>query len=312
MKNSTLLFVSLIYGCFTSHLHGYDLVNRQQYAHYQQQAVAWLHTYIIDSEGTQRASNNDLQLIANIVYFSYYRSKMTLDAQETALQTLENIWQGWQNIAQTRRNPSVDLPYSITHQQKQQSLEQFWPIQHKHRAIGLTYAHATEALIKDNVLESPLSFSGVQEMRKTARTVIMENMADAQQYLNILFGNTQKRVHDTLDQWQAQKRNTIFDRIWSYVSQLSISSFTEADKLYNTISQEGWQTFKTTQEASKHMWRIVEEARAAFYLAYYKTLYATLQQLNLDQSYMTIIFGPNGLIRAEDRRELLPDPHQLY
>ncbi len=292
MKRVTFLFICLTYAQFTANL----------YADYQQQATTWLHTYIIDVEGKPRISNNDLQLIANLIYFSYYRSKITLDAQEIALKTLESVWQGWQNIAQTRRNPSVGLPYIIAPAQEQ-TLEQFWPLQHKHRIIGLTYACTAQALVNSNLLESSLSLAGVQQMRNAARNVIMTAMADTQEYLNILLDNMQKK--GAID---PQKRSTIFDRIWSYLSELSVSSFTKADQLYNKVSKEGWHAFKIIQEASKHMWQVVEEARASFYLAHYKTIYSTLQHLNLDQSHMTIMFDQHGLILEENRTTLLPNP----
>ena len=97
-------------------------------------------------------SPEDLQLCANLFYFSYLRSAATIKAQDIACETMDHMWQGWQNIAQTRMNPSLDLPYPIDFSKQENLYNDFIKAQKYHNILGKTYAYAAEAAVKQDYL----------------------------------------------------------------------------------------------------------------------------------------------------------------
>ena len=121
------------------------------HASYQKDAQSWIEHYIY-KDSKLLVTSADLQLIANLFYFSYLRSAETIKAQNAARKALESMWHGWQNVAHTRMNPSLKTPYLIDFDQQQEHYLAFAKAKQEHRRVGLIYSHLAEAAVKQHYL----------------------------------------------------------------------------------------------------------------------------------------------------------------
>jgi len=269
---------------------------------YQKQAIEWTKKYILDYNGNFLVHPKEMQLIANLIYLSFQRSKCTLEAQEKSLRTLESFWKGWQNIAQTRMDPSVTQPFTISEADKSyETIMQFWQLHDKHRQVGLTYTHAVKNIVDGKSLITIYARDGVDAMRNQARTVIAHSLLNVKNYVGELFYNEKK----------FQKILSYVNFIWDYLPKLALSSFVEANKTNDLVSEESWEILMKIQKIGKHTWQIIEQDRASFYLAFYKAIWHSMKKLNLEGQYFKILFDPNGPIYLGNQFDYLPNPTSL-
>ena len=263
-------------------------------------ATAWVNAYVFDRYGNQITTDIELQYVANLMYFSYRRSQETVRAQQAALETLQGVWHGWQNIAKRRLNPSNTPPYYIDVAHEVKKSEDFWRQYALHQRISCTYDHTVTNVVYGGLLTNQLIVQGVKDMRTEARKVMLDAMTDIKQHLGNLFDYAfNKRFRDDQEIIRG-----IGDFVMSYIPQLAVNSFTNADALHNTVSDDTWQMLYTVQTVGVQTWQAIEQARMAFYKAHYTHLYRTMQRLRLNQPYFAIVFGDHGSMS-------LPNPNSL-
>lgn len=279
-------------------------------APYHQQAQTWAATYLYDeSAGTLMITHKELQLITNLCYFSLQRSLATLNGQTAARNALTHVWHGWQNIAHTRLDPSKQLPHTITQQEKEQTLTQFWSMHDHCRLVGTTYTHAVNTVVQAHTLETASALRAVQLLRESTRALVAQTLTDIRSYLGNLFYNPRDGLIKSYG--PVTRKNKIFsllDYIWDYVPKLAVYSFSEADTLNNTVSEESWKTLEAIQQVGSQTWQAIEKARGSFYLAHYKVLHAIMEHADLDDRYTTIMFDQYGMIAENKRNKKLPPP----
>jgi len=261
--------------------------------HDKTQTNKWIKGYLYD--GKLLIPEEDLQLIANLCYFSFQRSHLTLKAQARALKTMSSVWNGWQNIAQTRLNPSKIAPHKIAQQEK--SSEKFWSLHDAHQNIGAAYAHAVNAIVDTELLKTTKAAKAVSVMRSQARAVVAQALVDVRTLLGNLF-QTKKGI--------VKKGVALFDYLKSYLPQLAVFSFSEANTLNNVVSEDGWSVLFTIQKIGARTWRAIEEARASFYLARYNGLIKVMSKNNLPKKYFEILFDHEGVLLSNDGKKYLP------
>jgi len=273
---------------------------------HHQQAQTWAATYLYnESTGTLMITHKELQLITNLCYFSLQRSLATLNGQTAARNALTHVWHGWQNIAHTRLDPSKQLPHIITQQEKEQTIKQFWSMHDHCRLVGTTYTHAVKTVVQENTLKTASALRAVQLLRESTRALIAQALTDIRSYLDILFYDPRK------SSGLITRKNKIFsflDYIWDYVPKLAVYSFSEADVLNNTVSEETWKTLEAIQQVSSQTWQAIEKARGSFYLAHYKVLHTIMEHADIDNRYKTIMFDQYGIIAKNKRNKKLPPP----
>ena len=101
MVKSTIGLVLII--TFTSHIHSTSLSSSSTY---EQEARDWAYNAFFSP--SSRISEKERSIILNYIYCAYWRSCTTIEAQKKAYAALVSVWRDWQNIAQTRMNPSVE------------------------------------------------------------------------------------------------------------------------------------------------------------------------------------------------------------
>jgi len=264
---------------------------------YQKQALSWIQKHVYNKNQGLLVPDKDLQLIANLCYFSFMRSYCTLKAQEKALETLESVWNGWQNIAQTRLNPSDRVPHPIKPQQKKQTTNKFWALHDEHHTIGKTYTQAVEDMVNGEALSSAGALKAVQAVRSSARSIVASALCRVQTHLNSL-------LHGLIGK-KSKKGFSWLSHLWNYVPQLAVKSFAQADALNNTVSEESWQAVLKMQHIGSQTWRAIEEARGSFYLAHYEAVLHVMEKENIAQQYKTIVFDTDGLIPEGKRKKAL-------
>jgi hypothetical protein len=286
----------------------------------EEQARSWLYRYVFTEEGSIRISNYDIQAIVNLLYLSWCRSVITLKAQHKALQTLDVIWKGWQNIAQTRLDPSIDIPYAISSEQQEAVIKDFWMLVQHYRSIGITYSYAVKMILEKQILQTTLALDGVATMRNGARVVVLDSLLDVRKQLGEFFHLNNKtqslladlqpteiKIDPEIDLEENKKGINLLDYISIYIPQLALHSFVEANNTHNLVSEEGWQALKMIQEIGNQTWKAIEEARADFYRAYYTVLFNAIRQHNLPDSCLLLMFNEQGIIIAHEQRQYLPE-----
>jgi len=268
---------------------------------YRKKAVKWVKKYILDSYGSSIVYPKEIQMIANLIYFSFKRSHATLQAQSVALKTLESIWNGWQNIAQTRLDPSKNRPNPIVEHEKNNSLSTFWEYHDQHETMGKTYTQMVDNIVHGDSLFSIHAKNAVDDMRNAARGVVAKSIADIREYVGQLFYNEKK----------SKKNIKFLDFLWDYLPNLAMTSFVTANNTNDLVSEKSWAVLLKIQQIGKKTWQMIEEERAAFYLAYYKAIWAVMQKLRLENEYRKIMFDQNGEIYLNYQTDYLPDPQTL-
>jgi len=271
---------------------------------YQNQAIRWVKTHVVDSDNNLLIYPKELQILANLIYFSFKRSHITLEAQEEALKTIEATWKGWQNIAQTRLDPSKDLPYGITPYEKKQLIDSFWQLQQEHEIIGQTYARTTDDVVRGSILITKCSADAVTAMRTQARAVVANAIVDVRNYVGNLFYQEKKKT--LKGKWQK-----FVDFLYSYIPKLAVTSFVDANNANDVVSEETWTILMKIQQVSKKTWQMIEQERASFYLAFYKAIWHVLYTRGLAKEYAKIMFNQYGQLPLDYQTTYLPTPQNM-
>jgi len=269
---------------------------------YYQEADEWAFENFFSPQNRIPATERDLTL--NFIYCAYMRSHATLEAQKSACATLETVWQSWQNIAQTRMNPSVQAPYTIHYENQSALFEQFLRMQQLHRICGQRYAIAAEETIKG--AHSAAHEQAIKHLRERSREVIMKEFLDIKKVLGELYDyacNYKNIFAD--DEYDQIDRFDLLDTIVSYIpSYYAAHSFIEAERLQATASKQCWQTLKTITDVSIQIWNAVETARMAYYGAHYTAMVHYMKQYNI--CLPQLMFDERGVIPVKKRNQRLP------
>lgn len=260
-------------------------------APYQKDAHAWIEQYIY-KDSKLLVSSSDLQLTANLFYFSYLRSAETIKAQNAARKAFESLWHGWQNIAHTRMNPSLKTPYFIDFDQQQQHYATFAKAQQEHRRVGLTYSHLAEAAVKQHYLSKEAE-EAVIRLREHARTIVAQAFLDAKKIVGDLYEVAIQGLRDPDN--SPALRFDVLETISYYLPILSMQSFIEAEKAQLKTSEQSWQIISTMLGVNMTIWDAIETARASFYLAHYNALMSLMVKLSIEKKYWLIIADEYGM-----------------
>ncbi|CAN5129440.1 hypothetical protein BH09DEP1_BH09DEP1_2380 [soil metagenome] len=258
---------------------------------YQKDAQEWINQYI-QKDTKLLVSASDLQLIANLFYFSYLRSFETIKAQSAARKTFESLWHGWQNIAHTRMNPSLKAPHLIDLDQQQQHYSAFTKAQQDHRRVGLTYSHIAEATIKQHYLSKDAE-EAVVRLREHARTIVAHAFLDAKKIVGDLYEVAIEGLRDPEN--SPAIRFDVLETISYYLPILSMQSFIEAEKAQLKTSEHSWQIISTMLGVNMTIWDAIETARASYYLAHYNALAQLMAKYSLEKKHWLIIVDDQGI-----------------
>lgn len=275
---------------------------------YRDQAQEWVNTFVISKQNKLLMNPSDLQLCANLFYFSYLRSAATIKAQDIACNALCDMWQGWQNIAQTRMNPSLDLPYDVDYAQQENLYKEFVKAQSYHRMLGKTYANVAEAAVKEDYLTAH-SKDAVLEARERSREVVILAFIEVKKILGEMIDFATENLRSDWIEWDGGDDDIRFDfldSISQYIPYFAVKSFIELERINTQASEQTWKIITTMCGVNKQMWEAIEMARGSFYLAHYQELCRVMQEMDIDPAYCMIMFNEHGIIDADKQKTHLP------
>ncbi len=259
---------------------------------YLTQALAW-HANHIESDGMLLVSLEELQLVANLFYFSYLRSAATIKGQEAARAALDTLWHGWQNIAHTRMNPSHKAPYIFDPITQEACYHRFIEAQKEHRYAAQAYANLTQALIKQHYFTQP-THDAITKLRDHARSIVAQAFLDAKKILGNLYDLAMHGMRSEPEQ-EPELRFDMLQMISSYLPILSLQTFIDAERAQLTMAEQGWEIISTMLQVNMTIWHEIETARASYYLAYYQIMSSIMKRHQVPKKYWTIIVDENGL-----------------
>ena len=278
---------------------------------------SWIRTYICDRNGTLNINNRDLQVLLNLLYLSFDRSRITLEASEDGIRALRVPWQAFQNIVQLRRNPSKYTPYLLDKNRYIDDTNLLYDLQSEHHRIGKTYSMATETILHGTLVTDDQLKLGIQVLREDARKVISEALTNVQEYLDVIINMNSKKESSQEIPFEArhayllQKNFSLGDYIWSLMPNMALNSFVKADDLTISISEDWWKALYQLLIISNIIWKSIEQARAQLYLTYYQAVYTVAKDQGIDMQTMTLMFDKQGMIVSTEQTVPLPDPIKL-
>jgi hypothetical protein len=276
----------------------------------------WANTYICDSKGTLTIHLKDLQVVLNLLYFSFDRSRCTLQASDKGAPALLEPWHAFQNIIQLRRNPSKEAPYFINKNTYNDTLNLLYELQIEHNRTSKTYATVVESIIQGSLITNKHLKHGITDIRDEARRVIAQAVTNVQEYLNAIL-HMRNKQSDTQEESpmaipSLNKNFNLGDFIWALLPHMALDSFVKADEMTISLSEDWWQALYELILLSNMVWKPIERARAELYLEYYKIVYHIAQNNSVDMTTMKVMFNEYGLLGADQQHEQLPDPDILY
>jgi hypothetical protein len=250
---------------------------------YTTYADQWLQEHIVSQDGTLKISLQDFNELRTMLDLSAQRAYLTIATQDTAIQALQLIWQTWANITHTRLNPSHGYPYTIDIAHRDEVIQKFWRIADDQSAVCALYNVAAQNAVYGDKLETNNAKNALTQARAHARVCMLQSLAVARESLgqlyNLAFNKTDRaciedmitKVKASLEDYTDENRliglSDITAFLSSYLPNLAVNTFIEADKLHNNISSEAWQAFMTLQQIGNTVWYAIETARAAHYQA---------------------------------------------
>lgn len=262
-------------------------------ADYETQADEWIKTYITHNKSTT-ISTSHCEALANLLYFSYLRSETSHKAHTLGLSILESNWHAWQNIIQTRLNPATPLPYRFDPYEQARCNEQWITLQKEYHHAAHGYVTITDAILKHSLITDESLQSGIRMLRTQARTAMAKALLDVQEHLNTFLKLSGKRVPEAVT-----RGINIKEFLMSYIPQLALKTFIEAEHASHSISEEGFNVLNTLQQVHAYVWQAVEKERAAFYKAHYKILCK-----RLNRTFRSMI-GEYGILEESQRTNTL-------
>lgn len=258
---------------------------------YQKDAQEWINQFIL-KDSKLLISASDLQLLANLFYFSYLRSYETIRAQAAARNVFESMWHGWQNIAQTRMNPSLKAPHLIDYAQQADHYDAFIKAQKDHLRVGQSYSHIAQATVKQHYLSKDAQ-DAIITLREHARTIVAQAFLDAKKIVGDLYDIAIEGLRDP--ESSLSLRFDILETISYYLPILSMQSFIEAEKAQLQASEKSWKIIATMLAVNMTIWDTIETARASYYLAHYNALIQLMAKQALEKKYWLIIVDEQGI-----------------
>lgn len=256
---SKRLFVMMFF-IFFINLYGNNL--------YLPYAQRWVSNYIQGADKTLCVSESDFWYIKELVSSSLLRAQVTVQSQDSMWQGLQLFKQGWDNLISTRLNPTKQGPHVITHQQKQDVINQFWQAHDAYETACKDYCEIAQRVVHGDALQTQSAKDAVTAMRQEVHVCMIDALADVKKQLEGVYAILLKNADLDNEQTKVLKKKlSIASFLIDYVPNLVMHQFIKADAFYTQLSDESWSIFEKIQLIGNQAWHVIETARAAFYQA---------------------------------------------
>ncbi|MCL4361272.1 hypothetical protein M1446_02865 [Candidatus Dependentiae bacterium] len=252
--------------------------------HYEIQANQWKNEYL------SNLNHSELQIVANLIYWSYHHSKSNIDSQNCSEQCFESMWQCWQNVSQRRLNTANENFTATNPKLFLNTAKKFSDVVERHKKISINYSKMVDEIFKSSNL-SDNAKQACSHMREQARHEIAKSMCG--QFSNELI-NFLKKI-----KCKKKLAAFIFYKLFSskkayfsipFLSSWGAEQFSNIYKDYNDASIVCWDAFFKTQQAGNFIWNTIEKTRKEFYSSHYNVAIEILKKQKADKKYFKILF----------------------
>jgi len=243
-------------------------------------ARTWVNTY------AAAASDEDLMVLADLLYYSHKRSEASLEAQQATSAALQELCHYSTAVVQTRLNPSKQATHSFdkkrySHNQKvvTASLEQYF-------ATNKKYDTLVQSVVNGDALQSAFVKKGVQKLREDSRSLVAHTINEHLYSLQKSLGEAQKIAITVAGLFKQQvfpkmPTRSFLEYVWACVPQFLINSFVSFDSAYATTHEQFCTALIKEYEVGNNIWLVIESARGALYRAHYAALMPLLKERSL-------------------------------
>jgi hypothetical protein len=253
------------------------------------------------------APHAELQLIANLFYFSSRRSEQTLLTQQALLTFLDYAGKQWFSFSARRRDPLHT--YEKIDQNKLTILFENSQKEYKEQErIGKIYDYVVKYVSSSTNL-SPACYDLVMQVRADARQAVANACIQELVQLTQRFIESQNLLERASEYYQQQQffgKRSLLDTFASYFPPLFMKSFISFDENMLKANTGLWHAWHETQTFTNILWNILETCRRQFYHAHYQALIHMMKQRKISAPYYQIMFDSQGLITEQERSTPLP------
>jgi hypothetical protein len=237
----------------------------------------------------------DVELILNILYWSYARSQATLTAINQFQKHFTICHQIGDCIHYTRRNPSRPLPYTLDKKTAITIATTCIHTYFDYLKTAQTYSQCTQYILKDCYDISRETKEAIEDIRLQARNNLLLSINP---YIDTL-----KALQHSLSHLISPKN--ILSLLWSAIPAVAAKTFVKLDQQCTTLFHHLWINQDIHLETFGTIWKSIERARCNFYRELYKKAYNNAPK----EIKKYILFDEHGFMG--NSKNILPDPSLL-
>lgn len=272
---------------------------------YKAQAQQWVREYVLT------ASQKDLCLIANVLYFSWARSATNVATAHVVQDALQSIVDSAHRFDVTRLTPARTF---TTKQPSKTSLDQLYKHLDRHEIISKTYHQALDLIIDKLALESDNAQAALKQVRTRARSAVAQGVASVVTHFDQLLSQAHTWLDSVIRTLFKNKpidptdSKAILQILYKYIERLLAKAFIASDSKYATAWNDTAQALLIPHDLHNALWDVMEQVRAAFYAAHYEALYEYTHMLPTPQACFVNINESGWITNATQK---IPAPDSL-
>lgn len=266
-------------------------------------------------------SEHDLQLVANVAYFSGKRSQATLRVHKAWRHDQEIMRKISENIENTRRNPSKKMPHVLSIDEMLQARIVCSQEFENYRSSGAAYKYCVNTLLVDakDLFDAQKTRTLIEELRADARyyvaTEFAKELNNIKELLTTAYNAWNKQIPEDLhsfNEWYDTIARSLLETIAEYVPTMSMQALVYFDREVIDISKKSWTLLLQNTDIGIYLWDIIERARLHYYRELYAKIIAIAKERCVEHTVLLAVFDENGFIPAENRSIALPEAHTLW
>jgi hypothetical protein len=288
-----------------------------------------------------KASQDDVLLLLNVLYNSYERSASLIDAQYAYHHHLQITGLVGNYLVTTRRNPSktvLEIPSIESIAQSAQSCAHSFD---RYKNAANLYVQCSEYAIKNNGFKKEQLHALVVEFRTQVKYAILNTIKTYYDTIQSLYYELSSKTDkskqfnnvadaaDTVD--AAEQVETEKDELEIVAEKAELEAiakkgflqtlitslpffaekvFITVDEKYIVLNQKLWDFSFRNGEAYAHIWNVIEQQRAKLYLDAYRSIVFAAIAKNPRILTHAQLFGELGIVEPKHRKDL-PAPIEL-
>jgi len=268
-----------------------------------------------------KASQEDILLLLNVLYNSYERSASLIDAQNSYHHHLQITGLVGNYLVTTRRNPSktvLEIPSMESITQSAQSCAHSFE---RYKDAANVYVQCSEYAVKNNGFNKEQLHTLIVEFRTQVKYVILNTIKTYYDTIQSLYyelssktdkSEQRKNTADGVDkaELEAVAEKSFLQTLITALPFFAEKVFVTVDEKYIVLNQKLWDFSFRNGVSYAHIWNVIEQQRAKLYLDAYRSIVFAAIVKNPRILTHAQLFGELGIIESKHRKDL-PAPIEL-